>query len=105
MKKVMARTTTKVKANSSVGELIAVAEIKEIMLAIDAKLDVLLSNKVTPTPIATTTTTNTGPESWTEEELKEWVNDLDGVTRYCVENGGMTAQEVWSARQGEEGGR
>jgi len=46
-----------------------------------------------------------GPDSWAEAELREWVNDLDGVSRYCVENGGMTAQEVWQARRSEALGR
>jgi hypothetical protein len=99
---------------NTMSDLIAVAEIKDLLLSIDAKLD-SLNSKIAPAGTVTLQSLRAvnaselagpsgdlGPESWTEAELKDWVNDLDGVTRYCVENGGMSAQEVWEARRAEE---
>jgi hypothetical protein len=102
----MARTKS-----NSMSDLIAVAELKDLLLSIDAKLDLLLNDKITPTTTVThcsgssdaqqATPQDLGPDSWEEDKLNEWVNDLDGMTRYCVENGGMTAQEVWESMKAE----
>lgn len=94
---------------SSVSELIAVAEIKEMLTDVNHKLDLLLSGRsYVPTLLASPNVTtpamptdDLGPDSWEEDKLNEWVEDLDGMTRYCVENGGMTAQEVWAAQRAE----
>lgn len=109
----MARAKAKV-ATNSVGELIAVAEIKDLLLSIDAKLDLLLNGKTTPTQEALATTVthqkpvgpkDLGPESWTEEERAEFLKDLDGMNRYLIEQGDFTIEEVWEARRSEALGR
>jgi hypothetical protein len=120
----MARATVG-KAHSktnSVGELMAVAEIKDLLLSIDAKLDLLLKGKTTPTgacaealattvtltqdadsyvPSITITTKDEGPNSWDADELKEWIGGLDGLTRANIECGAINPQEVWKSMKAE----
>ncbi|MGE3993422.1 hypothetical protein [Pseudorhodoplanes sp.] len=95
--KVMARAKT-----SSIGELIAVAELKEMVSRIEHKLDLLLGTRSTEslTPMAPA---DEGPKGWEAEELKAWVADLDGLTRANIECGAVAPQDVWEAMKSEKG--
>jgi hypothetical protein len=94
----MARTKS-----NSLSELIAVAELKEITLRVEHKLDLLLSGRpalsaqadVQSTPI------NEGPKGWTKDELKAWINGLGGITRANIECGATDPQEVWESMKAE----
>ncbi|MGJ0534434.1 MAG: hypothetical protein ACR65W_14455 [Methylocystis sp.] len=86
-------------------ELIAVAELKEITLRVEHKLDLLLSGRsalsaqadVQSTPI------NEGPKGWTKDEIMKWVNGLDGLTRANIVSGAADPQEVWESMKQEKG--
>lgn len=100
----MARTKS-----NSMSELIAVAELKEITLRVEHKLDLLLSGRPALSVDVLSTPINEGPKGWTKDELKAWINDLDGLTRANIESATDPearrefAQEVWKSMKEEKG--
>lgn len=84
-------TKTDNKTNSF-SELIAVAELKDVMLRIEHKLDLLL----TLSNPSQEQSSGKGPITC-EEPDDGWTEDLDGITRFNLERGWMTKEEVKKA--------
>lgn len=89
----MARINSKV---SSVGELIAVVEIKDMLARLETKVDLLLSKSD-----RTLETSEPSEADLGGEDDGEWIEGLDPMTRFNLERGWITAEEVREGLRGE----
>lgn len=86
---------------SSGGELISNAELKEIMLRVEHKLDLFLKSAQTgpstePRSCEELASGEGKPQSSGEDD-QEWMDGLDGITRFNLERGWTSQEEVRKA--------